>query len=47
MLSENAVYAMEKRKIWKNSLGPIFNEKNMIMPSSSIYQQQDETPSNP
>lgn len=39
MLSENAVYAMEKRKIWKSSLGPIFSEKNMMMPFSSIYKE--------
>ncbi|KAI9250910.1 histone acetyltransferases subunit 3-domain-containing protein [Phascolomyces articulosus] len=37
MLSENAVNAMDKRRTWINGLGPIFKDKNLIMPSKSIY----------
>ncbi|KAI8149614.1 histone acetyltransferases subunit 3-domain-containing protein [Fennellomyces sp. T-0311] len=37
MLSENAVNAMDKRRTWINGLGPIFKDKNIIMPSKSIY----------
>ncbi|KAI8641698.1 histone acetyltransferases subunit 3-domain-containing protein [Parasitella parasitica] len=39
VLSENAVFAMERRKTWVNALGCIFNDKNMTMPASSIYEQ--------
>lgn len=44
MLSENAVFAMDKRKTWINALGAIFKDKNMTMPTMSIY-PQDESPS--
>ncbi|KAG1453256.1 hypothetical protein G6F56_007618 [Rhizopus delemar] len=36
-LSENAVYAMEKRMAWIDALGGIFEDKNQTMPSKSIY----------
>ncbi|KAG1173315.1 hypothetical protein G6F70_005260 [Rhizopus microsporus] len=36
-LSENAIYAMEKRRTWINALGEIFKDKNLVMPSKSIY----------
>ncbi|KAL7321234.1 Transcriptional regulator, variant 2 [Mucor circinelloides] len=39
VLSENAVFAMEKRRTWINALGGIFKDKNMTMPSRSIYEQ--------
>ncbi|CEP08162.1 hypothetical protein [Parasitella parasitica] len=39
VLSENAVFAMERRKTWINALGCIFKDKNMTMPTSSIYEQ--------
>ncbi|KAL1926714.1 hypothetical protein VTP01DRAFT_5609 [Rhizomucor pusillus] len=45
-LSENAVSAMEKRKTWVNSLGPIFQDKNMVMPSKSIYSTDEDMESN-
>ncbi|KAI9020660.1 histone acetyltransferases subunit 3-domain-containing protein [Phycomyces nitens] len=41
-LSENAVYAMEKRRKWTTALGPIFNKKNCVMPTVSIYEDQSE-----
>ncbi|KAF7721188.1 Transcriptional regulator, partial [Apophysomyces ossiformis] len=41
-LSENAVYAMEKRKMWINNLGRIFNDKNVVMPTRSIYEESKE-----
>ncbi|KAI7859667.1 histone acetyltransferases subunit 3-domain-containing protein [Circinella umbellata] len=37
VLSENAVNAMEKRRTWIDGLGPIFKDKNLIMPSKSIF----------
>ena len=37
VLSENAVNAMDKRRTWINGLGPIFKDKNLIMPSKSIF----------
>lgn len=37
-LSENAVYAMNKRKAWIDALDGIFQDKNMIMPTQSIYE---------
>ncbi|KAI9247324.1 histone acetyltransferases subunit 3-domain-containing protein [Sporodiniella umbellata] len=42
-LSENAVYVMEKRKAWIDALGAIFESKNQIMPSSSIYSSESAT----
>lgn len=42
MLSENTVNAMEKRRTWKNELGPLFEDKNMTMPTKSIYEDQDD-----
>ncbi|KAI8975763.1 histone acetyltransferases subunit 3-domain-containing protein [Mycotypha africana] len=36
-LSENTIYAMEKRKTWVDALGGIFCDKNMNMPQQSIY----------
>ncbi|CAO3634320.1 unnamed protein product [Mucor fragilis] len=39
VLSENTVFAMEKRKTWVKALGGIFIDKNMTMPSRSIYEQ--------
>ncbi|KAI8066441.1 histone acetyltransferases subunit 3-domain-containing protein [Gongronella butleri] len=36
-LSENAVHAMEKRKMWIEKLGPIFKNMNMVLPKHSIY----------
>ncbi|KAL0073302.1 histone acetyltransferases subunit 3-domain-containing protein [Phycomyces blakesleeanus] len=41
-LSENAVYAMEKRRKWTTALGPIFGKKNCVMPTVSIYEDQSE-----
>ncbi|KAI8986482.1 histone acetyltransferases subunit 3-domain-containing protein [Pilobolus umbonatus] len=38
-LSENALYAMEKRKTWIDALGNIFKDKNLTMPSKSIYSE--------
>jgi hypothetical protein len=37
---------MEKRKTWINALSGIFNDKNLIMPSKSIYDEQtsDDNP---
>ncbi|CAO3642148.1 unnamed protein product [Cunninghamella echinulata] len=37
-LSENAIHAMEKRRMWIEKLGGIFQDKNMIMPKRSIYE---------
>ncbi|KAI9361317.1 histone acetyltransferases subunit 3-domain-containing protein [Pilaira anomala] len=45
MLSENAVFAMDKRKTWINALGGIFKDKNMIMPTTSIYTQDENSSS--
>lgn len=36
-LSENAAYAANKRKTWTNALGEIFKDKNLTMPSKTIY----------
>lgn len=36
-LSEHAVHAMTKRKAWIDALEGIFKDKNLIMPSRSIY----------
>ncbi|CAO3665345.1 unnamed protein product [Rhizopus stolonifer] len=36
-LSENAAYAANKRKTWTNALGEIFKNKNLTMPSKTIY----------
>ncbi|KAI8084359.1 histone acetyltransferases subunit 3-domain-containing protein [Gilbertella persicaria] len=36
-LSENTLYAMEKRKTWTEALGDIFKDKNMTQPQESIY----------
>ncbi|KAI9031030.1 histone acetyltransferases subunit 3-domain-containing protein [Phycomyces nitens] len=41
-LSENAVYAMEKRRTWINALGGIFKDKNLIMPTKSIYEEPEQ-----
>ncbi|KAL0095905.1 histone acetyltransferases subunit 3-domain-containing protein [Phycomyces blakesleeanus] len=41
-LSENAVYAMEKRRTWINALGGIFKDKNLIMPTKSIYEETEQ-----
>ncbi|KAI8350373.1 histone acetyltransferases subunit 3-domain-containing protein [Blakeslea trispora] len=38
-LSENTLYAMEKRKTWIGALGGIFKDKNMTMPKTSIYEE--------
>ncbi|KAG2212270.1 hypothetical protein INT47_001629 [Mucor saturninus] len=45
VLSENAVFAMDKRKTWINALGAIFKDKNMTMPTSSIYPKDESPPS--
>ncbi|KAI8091854.1 histone acetyltransferases subunit 3-domain-containing protein [Thamnidium elegans] len=45
MLSENAVFAMDKRKTWINALGGIFKDKNLIMPTKSIYPQDENSSS--
>ncbi|CAO3647775.1 unnamed protein product [Cunninghamella blakesleeana] len=37
-LSENAIHAMEKRRMWIEKLGGIFQDKNMVMPTRSIYE---------
>ncbi|KAG0173592.1 Transcriptional regulator [Apophysomyces sp. BC1015] len=42
-LSENAVSAMVKRKTWVDALGGIFEDKDLSMPATSIY--EDPTPS--
>lgn len=47
MLSENTVNAMEKRRTWKNELGPLFEDKNMTMPTKSIYEDQEEEETTP
>ncbi|KAI8376236.1 histone acetyltransferases subunit 3-domain-containing protein [Radiomyces spectabilis] len=48
-LSENAIYAMEKRKTWINALEGIFKDKNLVMPTRSIYEtdgeEEDPSPS--
>lgn len=41
VLSENAVFAMDKRRTWIQALGAIFKDKNLIMPTSSIYEQKE------
>ncbi|ORX58751.1 hypothetical protein DM01DRAFT_1333370 [Hesseltinella vesiculosa] len=44
-LSENAIHAMEKRKMWIDKLGPIFKDMNMTLPQHSIYDTDtDPTP---
>ncbi|KAI7903698.1 histone acetyltransferases subunit 3-domain-containing protein [Cokeromyces recurvatus] len=45
-LSENTLYVMEKRKTWINALSHIFKDKNMTMPSSSIYDLLPEDDNN-
>ncbi|KAI9497599.1 histone acetyltransferases subunit 3-domain-containing protein [Zychaea mexicana] len=47
MLSENAVNAMDKRRTWINGLGPIFKDKNIVMPSKSIYRDDFDDDENP
>lgn len=42
VLSENTVNAMEKRRTWKTELGPLFEDKNMTMPTKSIYNDEDD-----
>jgi len=32
---------MEKRKLWIDALGKLFEDKNRVMPSQSIYSQTD------
>ncbi|GAA5796595.1 hypothetical protein HPULCUR_001968 [Helicostylum pulchrum] len=38
-LSEHAVHAMGKRKAWVDALEGIFKDKNLVMPSQSIYNE--------
>ncbi|KAI9342154.1 histone acetyltransferases subunit 3-domain-containing protein [Pilaira anomala] len=38
-LSEHAVHAMGKRKAWVDALEGIFKDKNLVMPSRSIYDE--------
>ncbi|KAI8093981.1 histone acetyltransferases subunit 3-domain-containing protein [Thamnidium elegans] len=38
-LSEHAVHAMGKRKAWVDALEGIFKDKNLVMPSRSIYNE--------
>ncbi|KAI8994778.1 histone acetyltransferases subunit 3-domain-containing protein [Pilobolus umbonatus] len=45
-LSEHAVHAMSKRKAWIDALEGIFKDKNLIMPSRSIYCEDEEECSN-
>jgi hypothetical protein len=33
---------MEKRKTWIQALGDIFKDKNMTMPTRSIYQEPEQ-----
>ncbi|KAG2188326.1 hypothetical protein INT44_001079 [Umbelopsis vinacea] len=40
-LSDNALYAMEKRRTWINSIGEIFKDRDMVMPKTSIYEEQE------
>jgi len=39
-LSDNALYAMEKRRTWINSIGAIFKDRDLVMPQTSIYEEQ-------
>ncbi|KAI8644755.1 histone acetyltransferases subunit 3-domain-containing protein [Parasitella parasitica] len=39
-LSEHAVHAMTKRKAWINALEGIFNDKNLVMPTVSIFEEE-------
>lgn len=47
VLSENTVNAMEKRRTWKNELGPLFEDKNMTMPTKSIYNDEEDEETTP
>ncbi|KAL9552059.1 hypothetical protein PS6_004685 [Mucor atramentarius] len=37
-LSEHAVHAMTKRRAWVNALEGIFKDKNLVMPTESIFE---------
>ncbi|KAI7879792.1 hypothetical protein K492DRAFT_130956 [Lichtheimia hyalospora FSU 10163] len=39
-LSENTVAAMEKRNMFIKELGPLFVDKNLVLPSNSIYDDE-------
>ncbi|KAM3589371.1 Transcriptional regulator [Umbelopsis sp. WA50703] len=38
-LPDNALYTMEKRRTWVNSIGAIFQGRNIVMPTNSIYEE--------
>ncbi|KAG1463879.1 hypothetical protein G6F46_002587 [Rhizopus delemar] len=38
-LSEHAIHAMNKRKAWIDALENIFKDKNLVMPTKSIYEE--------
>lgn len=42
-LSEHAVHAMNKRKAWVDALEGIFKDKNLIMPSQSVFSEETST----
>lgn len=42
-LSDNALYAMEKRRTWINSIGAIFKDRNLVMPQTSIYEEEQQS----
>ncbi|KAG2186222.1 hypothetical protein INT43_002660 [Umbelopsis isabellina] len=41
MLPDNAIYTMEKRRTWVNSIGAIFQGRNMVMPTQSVYEDSE------
>ncbi|KAH8556646.1 histone acetyltransferases subunit 3-domain-containing protein [Umbelopsis sp. PMI_123] len=41
-LSDNALYAMEKRRTWINSIGAIFKDRSLVMPKTSIYEDPEQ-----
>ncbi|CAO3626984.1 unnamed protein product [Mucor fragilis] len=40
-LSEHAVHAMTKRRAWVNALEGIFKDKNLVMPTESVFEDDE------